>query len=53
MYSEVAAAIRAARDRKRPDKAVLFPTIDDGVKGIAFIEAAIASSRRGGVWVKL
>ncbi len=53
IYSEVAAAIRAARDRRKPDKAVLFPTIDDGVKGVAFIEAAIASSRRGGVWVKL
>ena len=53
IYSEVAAAIRAARVRRKPDKAVLFPTIDDGVKGVAFIEAAIASSRRGGVWVKL
>jgi predicted dehydrogenase len=53
IYSEAAAAIRAARDGKKPDKAVLFPTIDDGVKGVAFIEAAVASSRRGGVWVKL
>ena len=32
---------------------VMFPTIDDGVAGVAFIEAAIRSSRAGGVWVAL
>jgi predicted dehydrogenase len=53
IYTEAAAAIRAARRGKRPDKAVMFPTIDDGVKGVAFIAAAVTSSRRGGVWTKL
>jgi len=31
----------------------MFPTIDDGVAGVAFIEAAIRSSRAGGTWVAL
>jgi predicted dehydrogenase len=53
IYTEAAAAIRAAHHGKRPDKAVIFPTIDDGVKGVAFIAAAVTSSRRGGVWTKL
>ena len=53
IYTEAAAAIRAARHAKSPGKAVLFPTIDDGVNGVAFIAAAITSSRRGGVWTKL
>ena len=53
IYAEAAAAIRAADRGKRPEKAVMFPTIDDGVKGAAFIAAAVTSSRRGGVWTKL
>ena len=27
--------------------------VEDGVKGVAFVEACIASSRRNGAWVKL
>ena len=53
LYSEVAAAIRAGRDGTRLDPAVTFPTIDDGVKGVAFIEAAVKSSAKGGAWTKL
>jgi hypothetical protein len=29
-----------------------FPTIDDGVIGLAFIETAVKSSRQGARWVK-
>jgi predicted dehydrogenase len=53
IYTEAAAAIRAARSKKKPDKAVIFPTIKDGVKGMAFIEAVLKSSAKGGKWVKL
>jgi predicted dehydrogenase len=53
IYSEVAHAIRAARTGARPDPAVHFPTVDDGVKGVAFIEAAVRSSARGARWVSL
>ena len=52
IYSEVALAIRAARVGKKPAKAVHFPTIDDGVKGLAFVEAAVKSSKANGKWVK-
>src|SRR5215813_8435018 len=41
IYTEAAAAIRAARSKKKADKAVTFPTINDGVKGMAFIEAVL------------
>ena len=30
-----------------------FPTIDDGVKGLAFIEAAVKSSKANGAWTPL
>jgi len=53
IYSEVAEAIRAARQGRQPDNAVNFPTIDDGVKGVAFIEAAVKSSAKGATWVRL
>jgi predicted dehydrogenase len=54
IYGEIAQAIRAVR---RPggklDAAVRFPTIADGIKDMAFIEAAVRSSAAGGRWVKL
>ncbi len=53
IYTEAAAAIRAARDGAKLDAAVTFPTIVDGVKGVAFIEAAVKSSAKGGAWVRL
>jgi predicted dehydrogenase len=52
IYSEVALAIKAARSGKKPPKGVHFPTIEDGVKGLAFIEAAVKSSKANGRWVK-
>ncbi|NML72521.1 Gfo/Idh/MocA family oxidoreductase [Rhizobium sp. S-51] len=52
IYSEAAAAINAARTGAPVDPAVTYPTIDDGVKGVAFVEACVASSRQNGAWVK-
>jgi predicted dehydrogenase len=53
IYAEAAHAIRGARVGAKPDAAVHFPTIEDGVKGVAFIEATVRSSRAGGRWVRL
>jgi len=53
VYSEAAAAIIAARTSAKPAPEVIFPTVQDGVDGVAFIEAAVASSVKGGRWVKL
>ena len=53
IYTEIAHAIRAARSGIEPDTAVQFPTIQDGVKGLAFIEAAVASSAKAGRWTRL
>jgi predicted dehydrogenase len=53
IYTEVARAIRAKRDgRKSWDKDVQFPGLEDGAKGVAFIEAAVKSSKSNGKWVK-
>ncbi len=52
LYSEVALAIKAARSGRKPPKGAHFPTIEDGVKGLAFVEAAVKSSKANGRWVK-
>jgi predicted dehydrogenase len=53
IYQEAAHAICAARAGAKPDGAVTFPSIDDGVRGVAFIEAAVASSKAGAQWMSL
>ena len=53
IYSEVATAITAHRSASTPDSATIFPGIDDGVAGVAFVEAGLRSSRAGGVWVPI
>lgn len=51
IYAEVAAAITARRAGSPLDPAVTFPTIEDGFAGVAMVDAAMKSSRAGGVWV--
>ena len=54
LYGEIAQAIRAARPgAAKVDPAVQFPGLEDGRRGVEFIEATVASSARGGRWVRL
>lgn len=53
IYGEAADAIIAARGGAKPDPAVTYPTVEDGLAGMAFIEAAVASSKAGGRWTSL
>jgi predicted dehydrogenase len=54
IYTEVARAIKAKRDGKKSrDREVTFPGLEDGAKGVAFIEAAVKSSKANGRWVKV
>ncbi|SER03655.1 Predicted dehydrogenase [Faunimonas pinastri] len=53
IYSEAARAIVAARNNEAPDPDVIYPTVEDGVRGVAFIEACVRSSGRNAGWVKL
>ena len=52
LYADAAEDIIARRAGRSVDGPPMA-TIDDGVAGLAFIEAAIRSSSAGGVWVKL
>ena len=53
IYSEAAEAIIAHRSGATPDAAVTYPTIDDGLKGVAFVSACVQSSKRNAAWVSL
>ena len=53
IYSEVAATIVARRNGAAVDPAVTFPGIEDGVAGVALVDAAVRSSAAGGVWVTM
>ena len=50
IYLEAVAAIRASIGGKRGE--FDFPTVDDGVEGMAFIETAVKSAASKGKWVK-
>jgi predicted dehydrogenase len=53
IYAEAARAIIAARNGGASDPAVLFPSVQDGVKGVAFVEACVRSSSKNAAWVTL
>lgn len=54
IYAEAARAIRALRKKGGEiPKDVVFPTVDDGVEGVAFVEACVESSKKNGAWTSL
>ncbi len=51
IYQDVFRAIRADVSKKKLPRDLDFPTIDDGVQGMAFIETVVKSSKLGAKWV--
>jgi predicted dehydrogenase len=52
IYREVFRGVAAEVEGRRIPRNLDFPTIDDGVEGMAFIDAVVKSSRLGARWVK-
>lgn len=53
IYSEAAEAIEARRAGRDVGTEVIFPTIQDGLRGVEFIDACVRSSKRNAAWVTL
>lgn len=53
IYGEAAAAIRSKRDGSALADEVVFPTVQDGLKGVQFVDACVRSSARNAAWVGL
>ena len=51
IYGEAARAIIAARSGQPVPDGVHFPSIAEGVEGVAFVDACVRSSRRNSAWV--
>ncbi len=51
IYAEAAAAIRARRNSHGAPAEVVYPSVHDGLAGVAFVAACVKSSRRRGAWV--
>jgi predicted dehydrogenase len=52
IYLEAYRAIAAEVEGKRQPKDLDFPTIEDGVEGMVFIETVVKSSKLGAKWLK-
>lgn len=53
IYSEAAHAIRAHQDGAPIPDDVIYPDVQDGLAGVAFVDACVRSSGRGAAWVKV
>ncbi|WP_069299261.1 Gfo/Idh/MocA family protein [Neptunicoccus sediminis] len=53
IYTEAAEAILARRNDQPIPQDVVFPTVQDGLKGVEFIDACVRSSGRNAAWVDL
>jgi len=53
LYSNFIDCIIAKREGTFTEDMVEFPTVEDGVHGMAFIEACLKSSENGNIWVEL
>ena len=53
IYTEAAAAIRAHAAGQPVPEGVVFPTLQDGLNGMRFVEACVQSSARNAAWVRL
>ena len=53
IYTEAAEAIIAARTGAPAPADVVYPTVQDGLKGVQFVSACVKSSARNAAWVKL
>jgi len=53
-YCNFADTVRARMSRTKPDKLALdFPNVDDGLRGMLFIETVVASSKSKQKWTKM
>ncbi len=56
IYKNFATTVRARIEKKKlakDDLALDYPKIEDGIRGMAFIEAVVASSKKNAAWTKL
>ena len=51
LYCSFLECVQAKKDGSFSSGMVDYPTIEDGIDGLAFIEACVESSQKGNIWV--
>ena len=53
IYTEAAEAIIAHQQGQSPSRDIIYPTVQDGLRGVQFVDACVRSSARNAAWVNL
>ncbi len=53
IYTEAALAIKAMRTGKKAPKETVFPSVQDGLWGMRFVDACVRSSKKNAAWVNV
>ena len=53
LYRSFTECVAARQNGSFMPEMIDFPTIDDGVEGLAFVEACLESNKNGNVWVEV
>ena len=54
LYTEFAMAVAARLDGiEAPPGWLDIPTVEDGARGVSFVDAAVRSHKAGGAWVRI
>ena len=53
LYRSFFQCIHAAEDGALTPELIAYPTIDDGIDGVRFIEACLRSNAQGNIWVEM
>ncbi|MCD7991991.1 MAG: Gfo/Idh/MocA family oxidoreductase [Clostridia bacterium] len=53
LYDSFTECVRAKKEGTFTEELIDYPTIDDGVQGLKYVEACLESNRNGNVWVEI
>jgi hypothetical protein len=53
LYDSFGSCIRAKKDGTFTESMIDYPTIEEGVSGLKYVEACLKSNEQGNVWVTL
>lgn len=53
LYRSFCRCLRAKKDGTFVPEMIDYPTVDDGVEGVRFVQACLASNEAGGIWMDM
>lgn len=53
LYDSFGACVRAAREGSFTPEMIDYPTLEEGVNGLKYVEACLESNEKGNIWVEL